>query len=233
MSQWNELIDIFGCAWNKDEVPECLADNICIAWPSMMSGIEKAFDGKRSLKALDFGCGGGLFCRKLSEMNFIVTGYDPSAELVEKAKSNVPEGAYITDSILDAEKRGKYDLIASSMVFPFIEDMESVVVDLLEMLKDDGFLIFAVFNPEFIEDNLSDSIFSGFIERRSGFMELEKGVTIPTYSRTSTEYQNLFEQHGYKEVYFDLPIPTQDFLSKYSMPFSTNKPEFIIQGFRR
>ena len=233
MNQWNQLTDVFGCKWTEDAIPECAADNICIAWPSIIHCIEKVFDKPSRLKALDFGCGGGLFCRKLHEMGFAVTGYDESEDLVEAARVNIPEGVTVTNSATLAAQRGRYDLITSIMVLQFVEDIDPAVEKIISLLKPDGLLVHAVFNPEFIEENSGNPVFTGFEDGRAGYMELRKGVRIPVCNRTGSEYRDIFERFGCKEIYRDLPHFTAEFLGKYTMPFSTEKPEYLIQAFRR
>ena len=233
MTQWNQLTDIFGCRWNEDSIPECAADNICIAWPSIINCIEKFFDKPARRNALDFGCGGGLFCRKLHEMGFAVTGYDQSEELVAAARVNTPEGVTVTNSAALAAQRGKYDLITSVMVLQFIDDIEATIEKIISLLKPNGLIVYAVFNPGFIEENSNNTVFTGFANSRTGYMELKKGVKIPVCNRTDTEYRDIFERFGYKEIYLDFPAFTAEFLEKYKMPFSTQNPEYLIQAFRR
>lgn len=233
MNHWNQLTDIFGCKWNEDAIPECAADNICIAWPSIINGIERAFNKPTRLNALDFGCGGGLFCRKLHEMGFAVTGYDESEELIKKARVNTPKEVTITNSSTIAAQNGRYDLITSLMVFQFIDNIDSTIKNTISLLKPNALIIFAVFNPKFIEENSKNNIFTDFTSNQTGYMELKKGVKIPVYNRTESDYRNIFEKFGYEEVYLDLPAFTEEFLNKYKMPFSTKSPEYLIQGFRK
>ena len=100
-------------------------------------------------------------------------------------------------------------------------------------MKPNALLIYAVFNPKFIEENSKTNIFTGFTSNQTGYMELKKGVKIPVHNRTESEYRDIFEKYGYEEVYKDLPAFTEEFLKKYKMPFSTQSPEYLIQGFRR
>lgn len=232
MNHWNQLTDIFGCNWNEDTIPECAADNICIAWPSIINGIEKAFNKPAGLNALDFGCGGGLFCKRLHEMGFEVTGYDESEELIKKARINAPPEVTITNSSTITTQNGRYNLITSLMVFQFIEDIDSTIKNIISLLEPNALVIYAVFNPEFIKENSGNSVFTGFTKNQTGHMELKQGVKIPVYNRTESEYRNIFEKYGYEEAYLDLPAFTEEFLNKYKMPFSTNSPEYLIQGFK-
>lgn len=232
MNQWNQLTDIFGCTWNEDEIPECAADNICIAWPSIINCIKKTLGESTNVKALDFGCGGGLFCRELHRVGFEVTGFDESEELIKTAKMNTPDEVTITNSNTILRQNAKYDLITSIMVLQFIDDIGSTIGKITSLLGQNGLIVFAVFNPTFIEENSNDNIFSNFETYRTGYMELKKGFKIPVYNRTESDYRNLFENKGFEEVYIDYPPFTNEFLAKYELPFSTKQPEYLIQAFK-
>jgi SAM-dependent methyltransferase len=233
MSQWDQLADIFGCKWNESSIPECAADNICIAWPSIINCIEKVSSKPSRLIALDFGCGGGLFCRKLYEMGFDVTGYDDSEELIKIARANNPEDVTITNSNTILDQKAKYDLLTSIMVFQFINDIDSMIKNIISLLKPNGLIIYAVFNPEFIKENSGNKVFTDLTNNQTGYLELKKEVKIPFFIRTASEYRHTFEKLGFKEVYLDFPAFTEEFLEKYKMPFSTKNSEFLIQAFRR
>lgn len=229
---WNRLADIFGCPSEEGSIPACAADNICIAWPSVENCIAGVFKEPRHRKALDFGCGGGMFCWRLHELGFDVTGYDKAEDLVKTARNNAPEAITITSSNAIWTQNAQYHLITSIMVLQFIEDIAATASRLLSLLRPGGLIVYAVFNPEFVEDNLNRPPFSGFADHRSGFMELKPGVKIPVFIRRAADYRSLFESLGCEEVYRDYPGFTEAFLRKYDMPFSTTCPEYLIQAFR-
>ncbi|MCI5223324.1 MAG: methyltransferase domain-containing protein, partial [Candidatus Electrothrix sp. AR4] len=129
--------------------PECAVDNICIAWPSIINCMDKEISVFSGAKALDFGCGGGLFCRKLSQLGFEVTGYDESDELVKAAQLNTHNKIAITNSNATVAQNGKYDLISSIMVFPFVVEIRATISNLISVLKPNGLIAFAAFNPQF------------------------------------------------------------------------------------
>ncbi|MGV1099580.1 class I SAM-dependent methyltransferase [Thiovibrio sp. JS02] len=232
MNQWNQLTDIFGRGWDQDTIPECAADNICIAWPSLIACIDRAFAGRFSGKALDFGCGGGLFCRKLHEMGFAVTGYDEAAELLESARRNTPPEVTLTASGAEAARNGKYELITSIMVLQFIADIDSTTERIASLLKPGALTVHAVFNPEFLKANSGSRVFSGFSSGGAGFMELKEGIRIPVHNRTAAEYRRIFAKYGCEEVYLDYPPFSEEFLDQYRMPFATEQPEYLVQAFR-
>ena len=232
MNHWNQLTDIFGAVGDENIIPESAADNICIAWPSILACIERAFPEISNVKALDFGCGGGLFCNKLFKMGFEVTGYDESQELIKSATLNTNDEVTVTGSKSVMIKKGKYDVVSSIMVLQFIEDIDLAIDSILSVLKPEGIVIFAVFNPKFIEDNSNGKVFSGFDNYQSGYMELKEGYKIPVYNRTESKYREIFSSRGLEEVYLDYPAFTKEFLGEHEMPFSTKHSEYQIQGFR-
>lgn len=232
MNQWNQLADVFGGSWDEGEIPECVADNICIAWPSILKCIDIEFPESRGNHVLDYGCGGGLFCRKLSQIGFSVTGYDESHALIKSANLNTSSEVIITSSNLEMVKGGKYDLVSSIMVFQFIMDIESTIDSISSIIKPGGLVIFAVFNPRFIEENSGGDVFSGFDSYQTGYMALKEDLKIPVYNRNEDEYREMFVKNGFEEVYLDYPEFTKEFLDRHKMPFSTRHSEYQIQGFR-
>jgi SAM-dependent methyltransferase len=232
MNPWNQLADEFGHKRDDEEIPEYAADNVCIAYPSIIRCIQNRFNQPLGKKALDFGCGGGLFCEELLAMGFEVTGYDSSEALVKAARMNTSKKVNITDSWAIASQ-SRYDLIASVMVLQFIEDIERTIADITSLIQPNGLVIYAVFNPNFIEDNLNGSIFSGFQSRSTGYMELKEGIKVKCHSRNNSEYHSLFKALGYEEVYLDYPEFTGEFLQQFKVPFATRYSEYLIQAFKR
>ena len=117
------------------------------------------------------------------------------------------------------------------MVFQFIRDIESTIKTIVSLAKPKALIVYAVFNPEFVENNLNGAIFTGLQNEKTRYMELKKGVIIPFYNRTPAEYGSSFAKFGYEEVYRDLPAFTDVFLTQHQMPFSTKYSEYLIQGF--
>jgi len=188
--QWNELADIFACSWHDDQIPEAAADNICIAWPSMIKGMEQSLPDKVAMTALDYGCGGGLFCRQLQTMGFQVRGYEPSEQLAAAARSNVPTDVLITSDPQTMRSDQRYDLITSIMVLQFIDNIEQTIESLANSLDKDGVIIFAVFNPAFVHDNMAGrQLFKTADSSNMAHMELKPGIQIPFYLRSAQDYR--------------------------------------------
>lgn len=238
MDPWNKLTHIFSDPGGIDRVPPGCADNILIAWPSMLHMIQEAFKELRGLKALDIGCGAGYFCNKLRSLGLEVTGVDTSEAMINIAGQHLPQDITLIagglDSIQSAEA---YELVTAVMVFQFIEDIEGMLTRVDYVLKPFGLLVFAVFNPLFVASRIDKgSIFKDFDSTekpRRGIMELSEGVRIPVFTRSAAEYTKLLENMGYQRTALDCPPFTEDFCENYPMDYPSVDPEFLILGFRK
>jgi len=233
IAHWDALADVFGQIGETEEIPTYAADNILIAWPSLLAGIDKVYLPPTTLAVLDYGCGGGLFCRKLHSLGHHTTGCDISPKMMRAAQHNMPSGVTLADVEQALTIGASYDLITSIMVLPFVEDLEELLARLVKTLRPRGSIFFASFNPAFVHDNAgNDKPFTYTSQADVGSMELKKGVKIPFYIRSATGYQQAFAKFGMTEVYRDVPPFTPAFLEKYPFPLSTAHPEFLIMGFR-
>ena len=128
MSQWDKLSGRFDTHKNQLEIDPSAADNILIAWPSLLRGIEGVQRSGRGLKVLDFGCGTGGFCKELQRHKYDVTGIDSSAGMIEIAKRNLPSTVHIygpfEDDISQLQE-APFNLITAVMVFQFIENVSA------------------------------------------------------------------------------------------------------------
>jgi 2-polyprenyl-3-methyl-5-hydroxy-6-metoxy-1,4-benzoquinol methylase len=185
MNPWDEMADIFGSPWDAAKIPECAADNILIAWPSMLSGIRKQFGRRTGLDILDFGCGGGHFCRQLHALGHGVTGYEQAEMLLQAARINVPREVKITASEAVLDPLGRYDLITAIMVIQFVLDIEPLLQRLLATVNPGGLLLYSVFNPRFTFHLAAEQVtFTGLQQKSdTGFMELkQRGPGCPSSS---------------------------------------------------
>lgn len=202
----------------------------------MLKPIHGGVTRPNHLKALDFGCGTGLFCKKLYELGFDVTGIDKSDEMIKKARSYLPPEIRLTIGDEHTLAGQTYDVITSIMVFPFIQDIEYAVTQFTDALSDQGVIVFAVFNPQYIVDVLNVvPVFRDFDSNEhptKGFLAFAANDRIPVYIRTAKEYDALFAKKGLKKVYEAYPPFTQEFLATYPFEWPTRNPEFLILGYQ-
>ena len=238
MNLWDKMAGIFGEDKGREEIPKGIADNVLIAFPPMIELIRKNFPIMKGLWALDFGCGSGRFSKKLHELGFWVTGLDISSEMISAARHYLPQEVKLITGSTDQIPEGRtFDLVAASMVFQFIREIDISLRAIDRLMKPTGILIFSVFNPPFVANLLkAGMLFKNFNSVNfptRGLMELVKGTRIPVYLRRAEEYSGLLTCLGYEKIFEAAPPFTEEFLAKYPVPFPTRDPEFLILGFQK
>ena len=103
-------------------------------------------------RALDAGCGTGIFSRELARRGWHVTAIDASAEMIAAARA-AREAASIEYAISPIEsfvarasEEPQYDLILSLSTLEYIEDDLGTIKKLSNLLKPGGLLIVSVPN---------------------------------------------------------------------------------------
>lgn len=240
MNQWDSLSSYFDTNKNASEIDPGAADNILIAWPSLLKGIRQVQEHGDGLKALDFGCGAGSFCFELQKNGYDVVGSDSSPGMVDVARKNVGDTipVYLGD-IHDVQnlKEQPFDLVTAVMVFQFIENIQEVLSLVSLVTKEGGVLAFAIFNPDFIGPNSgSEKLFADFddVENpRKGNMTPTNGVSIPVFIRREEEYGHILNLLGFKRMYAEKPAFTEAFLSAYPSGFDTSYPEYLVLVYQK
>lgn len=240
MNQWDMLSGYFDTHKGAAEINPGAADNILIAWPSVLRGIQMVQLNGQDLKALDYGCGGGSFAAELRKHGYSVVGCDSSPAMVAVAKKNLGDeiSFYECDSsqIKDI-KETPFDLITGIMVFQFVEDIMTCIKDLDGALKSGGVFAFAVFNPDYVKYNHgAGKLFDGFEMPdypARGYMCLSESTKIPVFVRTITEYDEVFNSIGYHQVYADTPLFTTAFLKQYPTNDDTSCPEYLVLSYQK
>lgn len=99
---------------------------------------------------LDIGCGNGYWAKFLASHYAKVIAIDNSRKLLEIARSKrtAPNISY---KLMDAGKLtlpdNYFDLVFSSMVFHYLQDIESVARSIYRKLRSDGYLLISESNP--------------------------------------------------------------------------------------
>lgn len=105
--------------------------------------IYKLANPQKNEKALDLGCGTGIYTIWLSKMGLEVTGVDISTEMLSKAKEKVRLENLKTHFILaDIHELpfddNTFDLVVSNVTLEFVEDPKKVVNEVFRVLKKGG-----------------------------------------------------------------------------------------------
>ncbi len=117
---------------------------------------------------LDLGCGAGELCRRLAALDARqVTGVDISANMIELARKDIPEGVtYLNQAMEDVEFSPEtFDLVVSSLAFHYIEDLQALFQKIYRWLKPSGILLFSNEHPV---ATCSQGFHHGWIKDASG-----------------------------------------------------------------
>jgi len=133
-------------------------------------------------KAMDFGCGTGLFAEVFTRGGFEYLGCDIDDRLTDYAARLYPNCRFTTSEEV-LEREAPFDLILVNCCFHHIEDaLLSVELERIKsLLADNG--VFLMLDILLVENDTS------FLHRF--FMKLEQGEHV----RTVDAYQNLVERH--------------------------------------
>lgn len=235
---WDSLSQKFKGSTNVAEIDPDVADNILIAWPTILEQIEKHYNGSKDISIIDYGCGTGTFCDILFSLGYDqILGVDASVEMIEVAKQQF--GDRINFMHADAVINPLFfnvDVVISIMALQFIQDIQKALTVLVGVVKQKGLLIFAVHNPVTVTASLQahNGLFSNFQSVDSpthGNINLG-AVSIPIYIRTAAEYDNSMKELGMNKVFELYPPFTKEFLAQF--PTETPEvPHFMILGYTK
>ena len=235
---WDLLSSKFEEKQDESEIDVGAADNILIAWPEILQFIRDHIPPKANKRLLEFGCGGGGFAHKLTQLGFNVTAIDSSKQMIANAKSAFGDQIEFecADSSVLANYRS-FSIVTSVMTFQFIENIEKTFIDIVNVLDVEGIFVFAVHNPAHVAECLHANVpfynnFDSIEEPRKGFMEWD-GNSIPLYLRTAEEYNAMINKMGLEPLFTSYPPYTKEFLAKYSIDGPTKESEFLILGYKK
>lgn len=197
------------------------------------------FCGKR---VLDLGCGYGWHCKYAAEHGaFSVLGTDISKKMLAKAQAinSAPQINYQCIAMEDLSfPERTFDVILSSLAFHYIEDFESLVVNISKWLKQGGILVFSVEHPVFTSYGTQDWYYDSngeilhfpvdnyYYEGRREAIFL--GEPVIKYHRTLTTYLNTLLQNGFELQHIIEPQPPEDMLELDGMKDEMRRPMMLL-----
>jgi len=120
--------------------------------------------GKKT--AMDMGCGAGVFSFLMAKKGLDVTGIDASSDMLtlcnkRKAELGISNVQFIHGDVtrLDVLSIKPTDVIISSSVLEYIEDIENTIRSFYDLLNDKGILIFSLPNADCLYRKLERRIF--------------------------------------------------------------------------
>ncbi len=104
----------------------------------------------KNLKVLDVGCGGGILCEPMSRLGALVTGIDENKKAITVAKEHAKKMNlkinYLHGKAADLNINEKFDVVTCMEVVEHVEDVNSLILQVKNLLKDDGFFIGSTIN---------------------------------------------------------------------------------------
>ncbi|MEK6854530.1 MAG: methyltransferase domain-containing protein, partial [Nanoarchaeota archaeon] len=126
--------------------------------------IVKRFKLQPNSLIVDIGSNDGVLLRPFKEKGMNVLGIDPAEKIAAMATANDIETLPIFFTVAVAKdtvkKYGKAKVVAATSVFSHVDDLDSFVEGVKELLSDDGvFVIEVYYLYELLEKNLFDTIY--------------------------------------------------------------------------
>lgn len=225
--EWNQLSQEFNTY--KKDLFSGAADNIYTIWPVLLDFINKNILQKKiknNLRALDYGCGTGMFCSKLKSLGFDIVGIDISPKMISVAKKHNKIRFFIGDyeqtSAL-SKKEGKFDLITAVMVLQFVPDIKECAKNFSDSLTKNGYIIFVVHNPKKLDERKVDNKFEVG----------NTGKIVTIYKRTAEDYDKIFKHLGFKKIIEKYQNSSKDFLKRYKPKDSARIPKYLILSYKK
>jgi 2-polyprenyl-3-methyl-5-hydroxy-6-metoxy-1,4-benzoquinol methylase len=149
--------------------------------------------------AYDMGCGTGIFSFFLASKGIQTTGFDGAKGMIEQCNRTKEEkqvsnvGFRLTMlPIADYTSLPRVDLIISSSVVEYIDDMDSTIKMFHDLLKPNGKLIVSFPNKDAIYRKMEMGMYRVF--RRPDYFRFVKNIW------TKPEAENLFGKAGFNAV---------------------------------
>ncbi|GEM_PF-2108734 len=169
--------------------------------------ITRMLDRLVSGRALDVGCGSGVFSHYLSTKGWQVLGIDISPEMIEAAGRyasgpNVEFRAVAFEAL--GEQRDRFDLILSLSMLEYVEDDEAAIQKCSQLLRSGGYLLVSVPNRKGLLRVLESFVF--------GIRTVTKGKVFGGRG----EYLN-YQARQYSPLELDLMMRLHGFRKKRGM----------------
>ncbi|MBD9528308.1 class I SAM-dependent methyltransferase [Paracoccus sp. PAR01] len=168
--------------------------------------------GRGFQNALDVGCGEGRFSRMMSELGVTTTGIDPTARLIETARTRHPQGDY-----LEAQAEAlpfpdaSFDLVVSYLTLIDIDDSDTAIAEMARVLRPGGTLLIANLNSfstagswQGDGDSARGYLIDNYLEPRAEWVSW-RGILIRNWHRPLGAYMQPLLAQGLRLAHFDEP----------------------------
>ncbi|MBU3923617.1 MAG: class I SAM-dependent methyltransferase [Nanoarchaeota archaeon] len=117
--------------------------NEYIEMPAMI----KMLGNLKDKKILDWGCGSGIYIRRLKNRCREIKGFDISPEMVEIARELNPQQDIRVGSGTKIPFKEKFDIVFAPLSIHYLKDLNPVFREVKRVLKKGGIFIFSTVNP--------------------------------------------------------------------------------------
>jgi SAM-dependent methyltransferase len=196
---------------------------------------------------LDLGCGFGWFCRWAAENGAEhVLGIDVSERMLARAREMTRDGriAYIRADLESLTlQTGRYDLVYSSLVFHYLENLQLLMGEIYRSLLPGGAFVFSVehplttapIRPQWQVDGgrrVAWPVDSYQVEGPRSTNWLTDGVI--KQHRTLETYVNLLIDTGFRLAHLQAWLPTEEQLREHpDWEDEKHRPTFLLVSARR
>jgi ubiquinone/menaquinone biosynthesis C-methylase UbiE len=211
-------------------------------WPAL----QRMLPPLKGIRVLDLGCGFGYFARWAGEQGAAsVLGIDFSEKMLARARTQTqdPKVTYRRGDIESlALPNASFDLVYSSLVLHYIEDIDALFASLRRLLAPGGHLVFSVEHPIYMAPShpgwqidangvkiwpLNDYL----IEGRRVTDWITPGVV--KYHRTIATYVNSLLAQGFTLVRLEEWTPTSEQIAERpELAEELQRPPFLLVAAR-
>ncbi len=111
--------------------------------PAMM----KMLGNVKGKKILDWGCGSGIYIKKLKSKGANIKGFDISQKMVEIARKINPSTEIKIGSGTNIPFNEKFDIVFASLAIHYLKKLDKPFQEIARVLKSGGVFIFSTGNP--------------------------------------------------------------------------------------
>ena len=198
-------------------------------------GLLKVMPPVKGKNVLDAGCGSGSLTHWLIELGADVIGLDASPHMLEHAQKRVQGKANLIlhdlREPLDFLDDNTVDLVTSSLVLHYVDNLELDFGEFYRVLKLGGYLVFSIGHPftDFVyrpSDNYYDVEVISF--DWAGFTD--EPVTVSSYRRSLEGYTEALATAGFIIERLTEPIPTEKFKEQLPESYARHiaNPLFMV-----
>jgi len=159
-------------------------------------------------KILDLGCGTGTLTNELAASGAEVTGIDLSEAMLQQARENYPQIAFIQADASNFQLDDKFDAVFSNAALHWVKNAEGAVSSIWEALKERGRFVaeFGGFgNIGRVEKTIQEVLREDY--------GIDAAARNPWYYPSIGQYSSILENQGFLVTYahlFDRPTKQAD-----------------------